>query len=309
MGTVRRSLIAIVAIVTLACGAASVQAQRLALAYSAGDTYRYRLHITSDSTIAFGVAPQAFKLDMAASETVSVRAVDAQGVADVSVSVTNVTMKMSINGSQGSSSSTTTLPNPPMPAIELKIAKDGRVLSINGSSLSGNFMFGLGVGGSLVSAVLPDKPVKLGDTWSKDYDQANPAGTGSVHVTTASKYLRNETVKSVNAAVVETTSTARFDLTMDISGLVPKPVIGASPPAGTASAPLPNGLQGVTLKGTVSSVTTSWIDLSGHRMLKTLMNAKSDLTMSFVMAAGSSVPIGMGSFESKGSQTVDLEPA
>ncbi len=309
MGTVRRSLIAVVALVTLACGAASVQAQTLALAYASGDTYRYHLHVTSDGTIAFGYAPQAFKLDMTASETVSVHSIDAQGIADVSVSVTNVTSKISINGSQGSSSSTTNLPKVPVPAIELKIAKDGRVLSINGSSLSGNFMLGLGAGGNLVSAVLPDKPVKLGETWSKDYDQANPAGTGSVHVTTISKYVRNETIKSINAAVVETTSAARFDLTMDMSGLMPKPVIGASPPAGMTSPPLPNDLQGVTLKGTVTSVTTSWIDLRGHRMIKTLMNAKSDLTMSFVMAAGSSVPIGMGSFESKATQTVDLEPA
>src|SRR5260370_37510422 len=107
-------------------------------------------------------------------------------------------------------------------------------------------------GGLFVISVLPSNAVKPGDTWSKDYDKANPGSKGSVHLTTHSTYLRNEPLNGVNAAVVETASSGSIDVTLG--------------PAGGAA---PSGAFGGSIKGTMTSDVTTWLDPGGHRILKT----------------------------------------
>src|SRR5207248_2255419 len=109
-------------------------------------------------------------------------------------------------------------------------------------------------------AVLPDKAVKVGDTWSKTYDQKDPIGSGTVHIVSDSKYLRDESFNGVTAAVVETKSTS----TLDLSG----------PTQGT-----PGAMSGVSVKGTFTTDVMTWIDPNGHRVLKSHSTAQDDLTI------------------------------
>jgi hypothetical protein len=290
--------LALVALAVISCVAQPVQAHTLALAYNKGDHFDYTLHMTAEETTAVGSASEPIKLDIKAKATETVQAVDSSGVADVTISLSGVRMTVSSAGQ-----TTTTALSVPLPFQELKIAPDGRVLSNNGPSFTDTSPFGgaNGFGGS-TSAVLPDRPVKPGDTWSKDFDQTNPFGTGTIHLSTKSRYLRDETLKGVDAAVVETASTASVDFTLDSSKLPqtaylqPPGVAGAAQTATTL-------VRSTTIKGTTTSDVTAWIDTRSRRVLKSLMSAKTDATLSLVMVLGSS-----GDIAIKGTQTIDLEP-
>lgn len=222
---------------------------------------------------------------MKANETVTVDSVDSSGVASVSVTVTNVSLTSTVNIGNGLTTSTATIPA--LPPVSLKMTPDGRIVSVNGVTIPGNLMSGIGVGGNIASAVLPDKAVKPGDTWTKTYDDASPGGGGSIHVTATSTYLRDESFHGVQAAVVETASTTTINL--DSKRATPTSTVG--------------------LKATETSDATSWIDPGSHRLLKTLMTSSNEMTMSSGGPAAGAIPGLAGPFTLKGKQTLDLEPA
>jgi hypothetical protein len=291
--------LALVALFTVACGATAAHAQTLALAYHAGDVHKYAFHATSSEQISAAGTTIPVTVDMTATETTTVKSVDSSGVADVTVDLGAIVIKEQANGATNSTSGMT------LPPEEIKIAADGRILSINGMTSSGAFPFGMGLGigmgGTLVSAVLPDAAVKPGDTWSKDYDQANPLGTGNIHVTSKSKYLRDESFQGVFAAVVETTSDGTVDFTIDTSssGTVTSP--GLPLPAGAFG-----GMRGITIKGTTTSDVTTWIDPGSHRILKSHMTSSTTGSMTFVLAPDAATAGMIGPMSIKGSSTVDL---
>jgi hypothetical protein len=294
--------LALVALFAVACGAAQVQAQTLALAYKSGATFKYALHSTATESINEGGMAIPLNFELTGAETVTVKSVDAAGTADLTIALSNLSIKSTTGGV------TNTTTGMPSPTIDMKIAPDGRIVSINGTDLAGN-PFGAfsPTTGGFISAVLPDSAVKPGDTWSKDYDQANTMGSGSIHVATKSKYLRNESLQGVTAAVVETTSTATYDLTLDLSKLIAG--------AGAQAPPIPQGaFTGLTVKGTSTSDVTSWIDPNGHRVMKTHMTGTSDSTLNMDAASGSSAsgspaPGMPMSFAIQGKETTDITPA
>jgi len=281
-----------------ACGSLGVQAQTISLAYKAGDTYKYTLHAVLKYTIGAAGISIPFNLDMSAKETVKVKSVDSSGTADLSIDLTNLSVKTTTNGVTNTTTTTTST------TVEVKVAKDGRVISVNGSALGSGTLPGLsGSEGGIVSAILPDNAVKPGDTWTKNYDQANVAGsTGSIHVTTDNKYLRDEQVSGVNAAVVESKINANLDLKLDLSSLAQGGTL--FPSTGSAS-----GLQSLAIKGTTSTDVTSWIDASAHRIVKSHSRGTLDATMTMNMTSGSTTPGLTGPFTFKGTQTLDMNPA
>jgi hypothetical protein len=291
----------LVLLVALACGPVGAHAQSLALAYRSGDAYKYTLHSTAVETVDAGVMAIPITLDLTAHETVTVQSVDSAGAANLSISVTNLTIKSSANGVTNTTTGT------PAPIINMKVAADGRILSVTGNPFgSSPFALFSGTGGSFTSAVLPDNAVKPGDTWSKSYDQANTTGSGNIHVTTKSKYLRDEAVNGVSAAVVQTTSTASINITIDMSKLMAG--------LGSAGPVMPGGgLGSLTITGTSSSDVTTWIDPGGHRVLKSHMTGTTDATMTIKMdtkaPAGTTMPGMTGPYSIKGTQTLNLDPA
>jgi hypothetical protein len=278
----------LLALFALACGA--VQAQALSLGYHAGDTYKYTYHsATKQTVVAAGVSLPA-DIELSANEAVSIKSVDSLGTADLAITLSNFAITSTTGGV------TTTTPVLPDTTMDVTLAADGRILSLNGNQLAGSNPFlafsGMG-GGFFVTAVLPSNPVKPGDTWSKDYDQANPGGsTGAIHVTSHSKYLRNESLNGVNAAVVETTSSGAVNMTLDI------PASGAAPAA----------TGGFKIAGTVISDVITWVDPSGHRVLKTHATETNDGTLN-LGSLSTAMPGLTGQITIKGTGTTDLNPA
>ena len=289
----RRLVVA--AFLVAACGSVNVaQPHTIALAYKSGDAYKYTLSAALKYTIGAVGASIPIDVDMSAKETVNVQSVDSAGTADLSIVVSDLSLKTTTNGTTNTTTTTNSTP------VDMKVASDGRIVSVNGTALGSNSLPGISqMGGGLVSAVLPDGSVKPGDTWTKDYDQANPSGSGSIHVATKNKYLRDEQVKGVNTAVVGSNISSNIDFLMDMSAL------GGSlfPTGGQGS------LQSLAIKGTSTSQVTSWIDASAHRLVKTHSEGNVDATLTINMSGGSANPALTGPITFKGTQTMDLNPA
>lgn len=268
--------LAVVAVLFVACTILPAHAQTLALNFKPGDTYRYSLHLSGSLDYTAANAPKLkgnVKFDAKASESIAVAAVEDDGTADLSITFSKLTVTTTGRDPDGNLTTSTSTQTNALPPQQLKVSADGRILSINGESTDAQSPFGVLVGSDLAFAVLPDTAVKPGDKWSKSYDQSQPNGRTTVHVTTNSTYLRDERINGVDAAVVETKSTADFTLNL-----------AANTPA---------------MHGTSNSVTKSWIDPGTRRLLKSTSNATLNAELN---AVETGVTI-------TGTQSLDLEPA
>lgn len=283
-----------------ACGSIGLQAQSISLAYKAGDTYKYGFHMVMKYAIAASGMSIPLDLDLSAKETATVKSVDSSGTADMSIAISDISVKMSMNGTTNTTTTKTGT------TIEMKVAKDGEVLSVNGSAFGSNTSLpGMtGTQGGVVSAILPDHPVKPGDTWTKTYDQPNPLSTTSIHATSNNTYLRDENVGSVKSAVIESKVNTNLDMTLDLSSMLG--AAGATPPTGTAE-----GTETLSMKGTSKSDTTTWIDASARRLVKTHSTGSVDatLTVNVPPPSNTTKPSLTGPISFKGTQTLDLTPA
>jgi hypothetical protein len=288
--------LALVALVALACGPISAHAQTLSLTYHSGDVSKYKVHVVVNESIDAGVTTLPIKIDISALETVTVKSVDSSGTADLLLALSNLSVAASVNGVTNRTNGGT------FPPVDVKVGADGRVLSTDSTAFGGGGMSSLaGMGGNYQLAVLPDKPVKPGDAWSKNYDQTSPSGSGTSHVTTTSKYLRDESFQGVNTAVVQTSSKISFDLSIDLSK-IGFGQMGSSAPV------MPGGaVPVITLQGTASSDATTWLDPSGHRVLKTHVAGKSNGTITVPQSSGSAAL--MGPISAKGDETMDMVAA
>jgi hypothetical protein len=304
MGRMRR--LVVVAVLLVACGILPAHAQTLSLAFKQGDTDKYSLQFNGTFSVNAGAIAQDVKFDAKAKETVAITSVESDGTADVTVTLADLTITTTGKSPDGSTSTTTTTQTNAIPPQQLRVAPDGRILSINGESISSESPFGVLVGGELAYAVLPDSAVKPGDKWSKSYDQAQPGGGSSVQVTSNSTYLRDESFHGVNAAVIETKSTADFTMSFGSFG-PPAGSPAGNPGAGTAAG-------GAAMQGTVMSDTTSWIDPGAHRVLKSTMTANLKASITGLEGGPPTVSpnpgaIIAGPITITGTQSLDLDPA
>ena len=296
-----RRLALIALFLVAACGSINtVSAHTISLAYKAGDTYKYTLHFVINYTVGAQGLSIPLDLDATGKETLKVNSVDSTGVADVTVTITDLSAKTTVNGTTNTTTKQST-------TVQIKVGPDGHVISVNGNAMGGSSGSLPGVSDTssgLVSAILPDKPVKPGDTWTKTYDETNlMGGTGKLHVATDNKYLRDEKLSNINAAVVESKITGDLDLTFDMSSL-----------GGSGSPLFPStggsaGLQSMAMKGTTKSDVTSWIDSGARRIVKSHSTGSVDMTLNLNMTAGSTSPGFSGPITFKGTQTLDMNPA
>ena len=295
LSSVRRVALVLLFLVA-ACGSIGVQAHTISLAYKTGDVYKYTFHMTLKYTVGSAGVSAPLDLDMKAKETLTVKSVDSTGVADIAVELADTSMTLSLAGTTNTTTTNT------MPLSEMKVASNGQIVSINGRPLGNNMLPGMSEGG-LVTAILPDAAVKPGATWSKSFDQPNPMGTGSNHVTTDNTYVRDEKVGSVNTALVDSKIKATLDLSLDLSTLGSALGAGSTPSApGTASTTL-------IFRGTATSHVQSWIDTTARRVVKTHSTGSTDATMT-IKAPASDTPSALtGPSTFKGTQTLDLTPA
>jgi hypothetical protein len=275
-------------LVVTACGPIGAQAHTLSLGFKAGDTYKYRLHATSKQTANMQGMSIPITVDMTANESLAVKSVDSTGVADLTLAISDLTMKTVTGGV----TNTTSGMSPE--SIDVRVKPDGTVVSVDGKDVTGGnplaALSGLG-GGFFITAVLPDHAVKAGDTWSKTYDQAFLNSNGKFHIVSDSKYVRDETVNGVNAAVVETKSTGSIDMT--------EPPTAGGMATGSFS-----------VKGTFTTDVTTWIDPNGHRVVKSHATGHDDVTIDFpAMASNDNGPMMQGPVTATGDSTTDLNPA
>jgi len=93
--------------------------------------------------------------------------------------------------------------------------------------------------------------------------------------------------------VVETTSNGSMDMSL------------GAPAAGASS----SGFGGLSIKGTVTSDVTTWIDPSTHRLLKTHSTESNSGTLNLDSSATSGLPGLTGPITVKGTGITDLTPA
>ncbi len=247
--------LAVAALLVAACGPTptSSPGQSLSLAFHKGDVYTYSYQLTTHETVE--------TVHEAIHETellkFTVKSVDSDGSAEISVDVSNLVRTATVD------EVTVPMQNLPNATVDLKIATDGRIVSqnVNGSAFSAGAIW----------AVLPGRAVKPGDSWSKDYDTNAAGRPGNSHLSTRSKYLRDESFQSTNAAVVESAITAAGDV---------------SAPSGSPAPDGGDGSQTARVLQTSKSTVTTWIDLSAHRILKSHITAEFVVTMTSGGTAG-----------------------
>lgn len=250
----------------------SNQASTLLVAFKQGATYKYHYHSRLNATIAVG---QGFSLpikaDTGSDATWKIVSVDASGNTTVHVTLSNL---QSSYGLTPSSTTTTTTQD-----FQFTVAPTGEIVSGGGPAVPPPVLpagEGLGLPGfDRYLATLPGHPVSPGDTWTKTVTQPNPVGQGTY--TTESRFLRYENLKGGRAAVIETSSRVPVDLTFDLPALalgIGSP--GSPSPRGPAA---PSSRQ-VHLRGTSSTVSTTWFDTATDHVKKMTSVDTSDLTTS-----------------------------
>ncbi|HSS61772.1 MAG TPA: hypothetical protein VLK30_09995 [Candidatus Limnocylindrales bacterium] len=290
-----RRLALVLLFLVAACGSIGVQAHTISLAYKSGDVYKYAFHMALKYTVSTSGVSAPLEVDLKANETLTVKSVDSTGVADIAVQLTDTSVTLSLGGTTNTTTTAT------MPVSEMKVASNGQIVSINGKALGNNILPGMSEGG-LVTAILPDAAVKPGATWSRSFDQPNPMGTGSSHVTTDNTYLRDEKVGAVNTALVDSKIKATLDMSLDLSAL------GSALGGGSAAPGTDTMGTAFVFKGTSTSHVQSWIDITARRVVKTHSTGSTDATMT-ANPATASPPAMNGSVIFKGTQTLDLTPA
>jgi len=247
------------------------EAQALALAFTEGQTETYVIHMTMDGTMAmegFGqesIGDMPLDMDMTETMTWKVLSVDDEGVATVETSITDVSGTM--NGVAIPASETET------PPTEMKIAPDGRLLEVGGTTIPSLLQGSTGLGGvpglDQYTPLLPDDPVEPGDSWTKDFSQDMPFGEGKIEFTTVNTLERYETVGGVEAAVITTEFELPLDFTVDLGDLL----------AGQETSGVDMSGVSVAYGGKVSLSMTAWVDPSGKQLLKSSSTGDIDMTM------------------------------
>jgi len=295
-----RRLACLAFVLVVGCGSLGTsQPHTLSLAYKPGDTYKYRFHSTTKQTATMSGMAVPVNIETTADESVTVKAVTASGDAQLAVTLSNLTVKTSMGGVTNTTTGT------PSTTVDIELAPDGRLVTVAGNHVAASspLLAFTSLGASFfISAILPDHAVKPGDTWTKEYDQATPGDKGAVHITAKSSYLRDESAGGVNAAVVETRSTGNIDV--DTTATASK-----------------DGMPGISVKGTFATDVTTWIDPSGHRIVKSHSTATDDATVALpstsppaISASPAPTPPTLpanlsGPIQLTGTASTDLNPA
>ncbi|TMK80672.1 MAG: hypothetical protein E6G47_06335 [Actinobacteria bacterium] len=179
----------------------------------------------------------------------------------------------------------------------IQVARDGRIL-VGGdlASTTGGSGFDF-PGTDQFTPVLPDHPVKPGDTWTKSFDQTLPFGGGDLSYTSHNTLVRYENVSGVKAAVIRSTMSVPLDLTIDLRKLLDMYGKGAPIPKGSHPT--------IQYGGSVSMDQTAWFDPTGGSLVKTLLVAQFDMQMQFKGFPSKQLP-GGGQVAFAGSMTLTL---
>jgi len=168
---------------------ASGGGEMLKLVFQRGSILHYRYHYTFSGTSSYTAADRPLEADSAGNLIWEVTSADAGGVATI------VSKESSPhNGSSGLASVTTSVSN------TFQLAPDGRIVTPDSTSPFNQVMF----------VVLPEHPVRSGDTWRRTFSQADGAGGGSTVSEANGRPERYESLHGVRTAVITTGLESRY---------------------------------------------------------------------------------------------------
>jgi hypothetical protein len=288
-------------------GGGRAEAVPLALHFTEGDSTTYTTSQTIDAEISaegFGgefPALGGIPLVMELSQTVTwdVVSVDEDGVATISVTTSDASA--SIAGIEAPSSD---LEGPP---VLMRMARDGRILSLGDVSFAGFEGGGLPGQGGLpgmgqVTPLLPEDgaPVAPGDTWDTSYSQDFPFASGSIDYDVHSTYVRNDEFGGVDAAVIGSTVSVPLDLRIRMRDVIAflQDQEGAPPVEDLGELREAT----MTYEGQLEFEMTSFVDFAANELLRSESTGDFDVTMEI-----GGVPDFEGTIDLAGTFTDEME--
>jgi hypothetical protein len=274
----RRSMaVALVVVLVAAAGAYALLNRRsssggtaFALTLSRDKTYSYDVRLGMRGTISMQGEQVPFRMEMDQVIGWRVESTDSEGTATVAVTVE--IRAAQLNGQ----------PAPAIPAqtSRIRVARDGRILSADfalsglGTNRPGDFG-SLVPGGDQFMPLLPNHPVKVGDTWTKAFDQELPFGMGRLRYDVESSLLRYGDIDGKRMAVLFSTLRLPLNMTIDLRKL-----LAAS--GTTGGQPLPGGGDPkMKFGGSMTMQQTAWFDQAHGELYLTTGIARFDMSIEF----------------------------
>jgi hypothetical protein len=237
--------------------------QAIAFSFTDGQKIRYRVRGELNATLKFGQVSQPIRENVLAVVSMKVTGVDADGVATFQTVMEPVTMR--VNGK------TVKLSKPLRD--EMRIARDGRVLSTNDAGLSA--LGGAGsvfVGLNQMTPVLSSHSVNAGDTWKHAYEQEIPYADKPLRVQTQSTLVQYDTVGGKSRAVVTTDVSIPLDFSIPAKRLLEQGDAQAR-----AAAKHEDGA--FQFSGSITSHQTAWLDPAEGQLLQSSIFGQIDVTL------------------------------
>ena len=297
---------AIAVFVALSCSLAP-ESHVLSLGFSQGQESRYSFHLISSQTEEMGGVRQTTTIDIRAVATQTVQSVGTDGVADVTLTLSNLNLTTTVQGE----TSETELDSL-VPYQSLRLASDARQLALNRLGVAAVSPLGAAnSAGAPVWAVLPSRAVMIGDSWTKSYMQTNPLGTGVISIKARSRYLRDEAVNGSSTAVVHAASEASVDIVID-SVKLPSTAYVQPPRSQTGVAGVIERtitlVTSTRIQGWTTAEVTTWLDVASRRVVKTEMTSAVTGTMVLAVAPIAALGGTEAPYTFTGSQKLTMEP-
>jgi hypothetical protein len=243
--------------------------EALALEFHPGANFRYSLHTTMSGGLESSdprVPSSPLDMNLVTTFSWHVVSVDAEGVAAIDYTVESVAG--TVNGGPVPSAQQS-------PSTQIKIASDGRVLTAGELSFSTAGSRGTGFPGmDQLAPLLPSKPVKPGDTWTREVSQPFPLGSGTIQFTSRNEFLRYATVYGEQAAVIRSNIEMPMDFELEFDKLF---ALNKS----SLSSLFPAGVK-ILYKGHGSFVVTSSVGIGSKQLLQSESTGSFDLQEQFV---------------------------
>jgi hypothetical protein len=234
----------------------------LALSFSLGQQQRYRLQIGFNGSLEASGRSIPFDLQIAETLGWHVTSVGPGGIATLEMTVEDASG--TINGQQH----TTGAEGP----FTLQVAPDGRIVSGSLGGVDASDPIGTAFEGTdQVLPLLPDHPVKPGDSWHRSSSQDLPFGMGTMHYDASNRLLRYEDIEGVHAAVITSHMTVPMNLTIDLRKVLKAMGTDAGIPDGSNPT--------MRFGGSMTVSSTSWLDTARREVVKTTGTANMDITI------------------------------
>ncbi len=156
---------------------------------------------------------------------------------------------------------------------QLVVKRDGRVTSGGTNGSAGGKATNSVPASDQFFSILPDRDVKAGQSWGKEWTRPNPLGSGSANYHTTSTFTGYDTLGQFgNCAVVRTVATFPIDMGLNIRALL---ALTGDDPAG-----VPEGAS-VEYKGNSDSDMTTYVDMQSRLPVHMLDASNFSFDMTF----------------------------